>query len=683
VNALLAAILASAGAHGARIALDDGVHRLAYDELAEAVTDMAELIADEMAPGAGPVGIALDNGIDWALADLALMRLGRPAVPVPPFFSEEQARAALADAGAVATIGPGGIVRLSQATLALPAGTAKISYTSGSTGVPRGICLSASQMLTTAQSVIERVGRDKAGVHLPLLPLGVLLENVAGLYATLLAGGTYHAAALASVGMQRSFAPAATEMVDAVERSGATSLILVPELLARLVAELERSGRRLPLLRVVAVGGAHVPPALIAGAERLGLPLVQGYGLTECGSVVAIEGSGEQGRGTVGRPLDHVRVALAEDGEIIISGSEHLGTVGALRTAGPIHTGDLGAIDAAGRLSVTGRKANLIVTSFGRNISPEWVEAELLSQPGVAQAMVMGDGEPALSALIVPSAIAGDIAAAVAAAVAATNSKLPEYASIASWRITQPFTSADDTLTANGRLRRAAIISREAARPFFERLGIETAQARARLLQTPQIGEALAGRIGRGAYIAYLAQAYHHVSHTVPLMRLARSRLAAKPALVAALDDYIAEESGHEAWILADIKAAGGDPRRAIAAGPSAATAAMVRHAYDVVGEGNPAAFFGMVYVLEGTSITLAQAGAEAVRSSLGLPAEAITYLTSHGALDEEHMRFFETIVNGLADASDEAAIITMAKDMFGLFSDLFVAISMETDLAA
>lgn len=679
MSALLDAILLAAKEHGRAIALDGGTHCLRYDELPVAVADMATMIADEIGPHAGPVGLLLDNGIDWVLADLALLKLGRASVPLPPFFTESQRASALADAGAVALIGPAGIVPLDHQPAAIPEGTAKISYTSGSTGSPKGICLSEAQMLATAKAVIDRVGRDQAGVHLPLLPLGVLLENVAGLYATLIAGGCYHVRPLGELGMASLFNPSEDRMIDAVAASGATSLILVPELLARIVSGLRRTGRRLPALRLVAVGGAHIAPALLGEAAQLGLPVVQGYGLTECGSVVALEEFAESERGTVGRPLGHVRVSLADDGEIIIDGSLCLGQVGAVRSPGPLHSGDIGRIDARGRLSVTGRKSNLIVTGFGRNISPEWIETALVAEPAIAQAIVTGDGEAALSALIVPSSLAADVGSAVARA----NAGLPEYARIGAWRVTRPFLPADGTLTANGRPRRAQILAREQAMPFFDRLGFATFAARGRLFETPQIQAGLAGRIGRETYLAYLAQAYHHVRHTVPLMRLTRSRLTDKPRLVAALDDYIAEEEGHEAWILADIDAAGGDSHAAVTRGPSPATAAMVDHAYRTIGEGNAAAFFGMVYVLEGTSILLAQAGADALASSLGLPPEAFTYLTSHGALDQDHMRFFETLVNDLDDADDEAAIIAMANAMFDLFGGVFAAIPMEENLAA
>jgi pyrroloquinoline quinone (PQQ) biosynthesis protein C len=162
-------------------------------------------------------------------------------------------------------------------------------------------------------------------------------------------------------------------------------------------------------------------------------------------------------------------------------------------------------------------------------------------------------------------------------------------------------------------------------------------------------------------------------------MQAARAGLAERPDLVEALDEYISEETGHEQWILDDIQAAGGDPDRVVAGGPAPATAAMVEHAYETIRAGNPVAFFGMVFVLEGTSIALAQQGAEAVRAALGLPKQAFRYLTSHGALDQDHMRFFETLVNGLHDPADQAAILTMASEIFDLFAGIFAAIPMET----
>lgn len=109
----------------------------------------------------------------------------------------------------------------------------------------------------------------------------------------------------------------------------------------------------------------------------------------------------------------------------------------------------------------------------------------------------------------------------------------------------------------------------------------------------------------------------------------------------------------------------------------------MVDHAYRTIREGNPAAFFGMVYVLESVSVALASRGAGAVAENLGLPPEAFTYLTSHGALDQGHMRFFANLVNRQAGPEDQVAITAMAKAMFGLFGGVFASIELEDDRAA
>ncbi|MBX7250058.1 MAG: iron-containing redox enzyme family protein [Caulobacteraceae bacterium] len=218
---------------------------------------------------------------------------------------------------------------------------------------------------------------------------------------------------------------------------------------------------------------------------------------------------------------------------------------------------------------------------------------------------------------------------------------------------------------------------------FFQRLAAETAAERTALLATPQIRDGLAGRISLATYVAYLTEAYHHVKHTVPLMLEARARMDADHApFVAALDEYIAEETGHEAWILNDIRACGADPALARDGQPSPQTQAMVDEAYRVIREVNPMGFFGMVLVLEGTSVSLATQGAEAVRESLGLPHAAFSYLTSHGALDQSHMAFFQGLMEQVTRPADQQAIIDTARSIFRLFADLFRAIPHEGSLA-
>ena len=686
--------------HSARqptgIAIDGNV-QVDWRTLARVLPILATDLNRAFDPGR-PVATRVDHGAGEALLELALIEAGLTTVPLPAFFSSTQTAGALDQVGAPAMVlGPveahlGERPRLtieterqSRRSVGLPPGTARITFTSGSTGSPKGLCLSAHHLLAVAGGVVSHLGNHHAGRHLPLLPPGILLESVAGLLATMIAGGTYVALPQRAVGMADPFRPDFAAMLRAIDAHAITSLILVPEYLAGLVAAMRALNVRLPRLTVVAVGGARVAPALLEAAAGLGLPVRQGYGLTECASVVTLDDGAPVGRGSVGHSIGVAAVSVAADGEIIVDEPLFLGTVGHPRKPGPFATGDLGRIDPEGRLWIEGRKSALIITSHGRNISPEWVEGMLLARPAILQVMVRGEGRPALDALIVPAAPDVD----VSAAVADTNEQLPAYARIANWRVVPPFTPAAGLLTGNGRLRRAAIdqahpyLEELLDQPFFDRLVGETREAQARFAVTPQLQAGLTGRISRADYIAYLTQAFHHVRHTVPLMQEARARLEHRPVLVEALDEYIEEETGHEEWILNDIEAAGGDRAAAAASAPGPATQAMVDHAYRTIREGNPAAFFGMVYVLEGTSIALASHGASAVQAALGLPDGAFHYLTSHGAIDQDHMVFFERLMNRVDDEGDRRAIIAMANDIFRLFGGMFASIELEASRAA
>ncbi|TVV74462.1 AMP-binding protein [Sphingomonas solaris] len=690
---LVETIRAHGGARPDAVAIDGGIP-VTWRALADTLPDMAAALATRFDP-ARPVGLRIDHGMGETLLDLAFLEAGVPTLALPSFFTRAQAAQALHAAGAQALLsGPVGIVdgipsaavsAIHGPAVPLPPGTARITFTSGSTGHPKGVCLSLEHMLTVAGAVVDTLGSHHAGRHLPLLPPGILLEGVAGLLATMLAGGTYVAMPQADAGLADPFRADLARMLAAIENRAVTSLILVPEYLAGLVGVMTATSARLPRLSVVAVGGARLNPDLLASARAVGLPIRQGYGLTECGSVVTLDDGTAAGMGSVGASIGANAISVAEDGEILIDGPLFLGTLDAPRGPGALATGDIGRIDAAGRLWIEGRKSALIVTSFGRNVSPEWVESVLTAQPAIAQAMARGDGRAMLDALIVPASPTADIHGAVAAA----NASLPVYARVGQWRAVAPFTSASGLLTGNGRLRRAAIDAAHPYRethmtqPFFDRLVAATAPAQMRFAATPQLRAGLAGDISSADYIAYLIQAYHHVRHTVPLMREARARLDNQPEIVAAFDDYIAEETGHEQWILDDIERAGGDRIAAGRSTPAPATHAMVDHAYRTIREDNPIALFGMIYVLEGTSIALASQGAGALQHRLGLPDDAVRYLTSHGALDQDHMTFFARLMNRINDPVDQEAIIAMADAMFGLFGALFAGIELEAQRVA
>lgn len=218
---------------------------------------------------------------------------------------------------------------------------------------------------------------------------------------------------------------------------------------------------------------------------------------------------------------------------------------------------------------------------------------------------------------------------------------------------------------------------------FFAELIQATEQEKQALFEVPQIKAALSGQISKAMYLAYLEQAYHHVKHTVPLMMAAGSRLDENNEFLReALVEYVEEEVGHQEWILNDIQHSGGDAERVRHGAPNEATELMVAFAYDYVSRVHPAGFFGMVFVLEGTSTQLATQAANTLQQTLGLSAKSFRYLSSHGELDQSHMTFFANLMNQITDPADQQAIIHMAKRMFGLFANLFRSIPFNTHKA-
>ena len=208
---------------------------------------------------------------------------------------------------------------------------------------------------------------------------------------------------------------------------------------------------------------------------------------------------------------------------------------------------------------------------------------------------------------------------------------------------------------------------------FFDQLQEATREDREALYAVPVIREALAGQVGLEGYVAFLTQAYYHVRHTVPLMMACGARLPSSLEwLRKAVCEYIDEEYGHEQWILNDIAACGGDAEAVRLGQPSQAIELMVSYLYDTIARGNPVGLFGMVNVLEGTSIALATQAANVLQDRLGLPAQAFSYLTSQGSLDREHIEFFKGLMNRLDDEHDQAAIVHTARVVYRLYGDMF-----------
>lgn len=444
--------------------------------------------------GISRLALQLDNGLPWALLDLACTRAGIVVIPVPHFFSQAQQTWLLESSGADALVGPqhqgwhaaeplalisGPHVaqHIEQTTPlwrrqpanrpALPKGTAKITYTSGTTGQPKGVCLSLSQMMAVSHALAERVAPAKVEKHTTLLPLATLLENITGLYVPLLTGACSRIPSLGELGFSGSSSLNAAMLGEALLRWPTHSLVLVPELLRLLLALCVSTPmllQQLKSLRFIAVGGGKVAPDLIKHARQLGLPVYEGYGLSECGSVVALNSPDADKPGSVGRSLPHCRVAIATDGEVMVSGSAMLGYLGSseatpeqMATGEPsaiqIATGDLGHLDDDGYLYITGRKKSVQITAFGRNFSPEWVESEAQLCPAIARIVVFGDGQPANVALIQP--LPGR-EAELAQQIAGLNQRLPDYARLHHW-LPVALDQHPGLLTANGRPRRNEI----------------------------------------------------------------------------------------------------------------------------------------------------------------------------------------------------------------------------------
>jgi len=348
----------------------------------------------------------------------------------------------------------------STATETIPVDIAKITFTSGTTGDPKGVCLTLKAMETVAVSLREACAAGVDERHLCALPLATLLENIGGIYVPLLAGGTCILPGLAAVGMRGSSGLDTQRFLDAFIRFRISTGILIPQMLLALCAAVQQSGKKPQSLRYLAVGGAPVSLVQLEQATALGLPVFEGYGLSEAGSVVAVNAPGALRAGTVGKPLAHVQIDFADDGEILVAGalfSGYLGQSTPAFTDGFYASGDIGHLDEDGFLHITGRKKHIFITAFGRNVSPEWVERELTIQPGIAQAVVFGEARPFNVAIL--TARDGIDAAVVEQCVAAANSGLPDYARVTRWILTDaPFSVANGLFTGTGRPRREAIL---------------------------------------------------------------------------------------------------------------------------------------------------------------------------------------------------------------------------------
>ena len=451
-----------------------------YGELLAAVEALAaELRARDLTV----LGLAANNGPSWLLVDLACQLAEVTLVPLPGFFSSQQLQHTIhvsgmqglltdmpahfadlfAGDGSDQLVGLTLLLADSAHPAVLPEATAKVTFTSGSTGTPRGVCLSNATQFATASALAESLLPLDCATHLCLLPLATLLENVAGAYTCWLLGGTVLAPGLERLGFSGSSQLDMARLCACIDELQPDSLILLPQILKALLEQVDQHGwQPPPSLRFVAVGGGKVSAELLRDAQRKSLPVYEGYGLSECGSVVALNLPDAERSGAAGKPLPHCEIAV-RDGEVMVRGPRYLGYLdGSHEREEWLATGDLGALDVDGFLHITGRRKNILISSYGRNISPEWIESELLRAAEILQCVVVGDARPYCCALVL--ARPGVDRAQLTRWIDTVNAQLPDYARIQRWALlTQPLTFAGGLLTANGRPRRDAIAARYAA----------------------------------------------------------------------------------------------------------------------------------------------------------------------------------------------------------------------------
>lgn len=452
---------------GDAIALREGERQLSYAQL---LSEVAQRSTQLLECGARRVALALDNGIDWVLWDLAALHAGLVCVPLPGFFSSSQQAHVLDSAGIDCLISTQPHVGFAQAVTSLHlrpvaqastvhAGTCKITYTSGTTAQPKGVCLDIATQLAVAHSLVQASASCKVERHLCVLPLATLLENIAGVYAPLLAGAQIELMPMTQIGLLGASQFDLPVFLSALAQAQPNSLILLPQLLLALVSAAERGLPVPSCLRFIAVGGGRVASQLLQRADALGLPVFEGYGLSECASVVCLNTPENRRIGSVGQPLPHLQVRLGTDGEVLVKGPRLLGYLGEpCSTEEWLGTGDLGHF-AGEFLVLHGRKKHQFITAFGRNVNPEWVEAELVQQLTIAQAWLHGEALPGNVAVLV-ARFANTSDQQLADAVATANQALPDYARVHHWlRAEQPFSSANALATSNGRLRRNALLN--------------------------------------------------------------------------------------------------------------------------------------------------------------------------------------------------------------------------------
>jgi len=349
----------------------------------------------------------------WVSACLGIMRAGAIAVPLDPRLTADELASAAAGSSPAAAVVAGrlrpmhdgldlemdvldldnidGLAESRPGEAVRPGpirsmdDPALIVWTSGTTGRPKGVTLTYANLAYAVSRSVQVQDLDGDDRWLSVLPLNHLLELTCGLLGSLSTGATL------------TFCPTLMprEITELLAERRITRMMVVPLLARLLQPELER--RRPGHLRALFAGGAPLAPELIDDYAGLGIPLYQGYGLTEMAPTVAMNTPDHHRRGSVGRPLPGTEVRIDHDEILVRSPAVMAGywddedlTRESLDGDGWFRTGDLGHVDPDGFLFVTGRAKHLIVLESGKKVQPEEVEAVLQGSERFADVCVVG-----------------------------------------------------------------------------------------------------------------------------------------------------------------------------------------------------------------------------------------------------------------------------------------------------
>lgn len=478
-----------------KMAIQGDTITLSYQQLLNEIDEASLALDLNAADKQYTFAILLDNNPAWAVLDLVLLFQQQCSVPLPKFFAMNQLQHALIDSHAEHIIVDdlpanaslmkaldGLIVSQkelviagkqltwlqldcqSTKTSAKPSSKApqkpisKITYTSGTTNKPKGVLLSEQAIMTKVESLGLASEANQNDVSLSILPLSTLLENIGGLYVPLYCGASVIILSPETTGLTGSSQIKTERLLAVIQTYQPSAFIIIPQLLLLLVNAISK-GYQLPKsLRFIAMGGAPVSSQVLDMAEKLQIPVFEGYGLSEAVSVVAVNSPTVHRSGSVGKVLYCHDVKISDSGEILVKGDlfEHyLGDESRVQQSF-YATGDIGYFDDDEFLYITGRKKNVINTSFGRNISPEWLEKELEAIPLIAQCVVYGHARPALVAILVlRQTVTRQV---INQLIAQLNKQLPDYARIRNFILADTaFSVANEQLTGTGRPRREII----------------------------------------------------------------------------------------------------------------------------------------------------------------------------------------------------------------------------------